>query len=317
MAIALVHAQRLPFLALPSHGNSSSQMNAHPLSASLNSCVVSGSCVLLLPPLSGVARVIDGGASIASKKQFSALGSLAVGVGGIVNSQHCLNVRATATTEKGKAFYPGERKGFVEEMRFVAMKLHTKDQAKEGQEEGDTQPVGQWEPSLRGYINFLVNSKVVYDAMESIVDNASHPAYALFRNTGLERSAKLAQDLEWFKSQGHDIPGPSKPGLSYAKYLNELAEKDPPAFICHFYNVYFAHTAGGRMIGKKVAEKILDGRELEFYKWDGNLQEMMAALKKKLNKVAKNWTRMEKNHCLQETGKSFQNSGKILRLIIS
>ena len=26
----------------------------------------------------------------------------------------------------------------------------------------------------------------------------------------------------------------------------------PQAFICHFYNVYFAHTAGGRMIGKKV-----------------------------------------------------------------
>ena len=75
---------------------------------------------------------------------------------------------------------------------------------------------------------------------------------AEFRNTGLERSESLAKDLEWFKEQGHIIPGPSSPGLSYAHYLEELSEKDPQAFICHFYNIYFAHTAGGRMIGKKV-----------------------------------------------------------------
>lgn len=68
----------------------------------------------------------------------------------------------------------------------------------------------------------------------------------------MERSEKLAEDLEWFKEQGHAIPEPSSPGLSYARYLEELSEKDPQAFICHFYNVYFAHSAGGRMIGKKV-----------------------------------------------------------------
>jgi len=75
---------------------------------------------------------------------------------------------------------------------------------------------------------------------------------AEFRNTGLERSASLAKDLEWFREQGYSIPEPSAPGLAYASYLEELAKKDPQAFICHFYNVYFAHTAGGRMIGKKV-----------------------------------------------------------------
>ena len=73
-----------------------------------------------------------------------------------------------------------------------------------------------------------------------------------FRNTGLERSEKLAKDLEWFKEQGHTIPEPSSPGVTYALYLEELSEKDPQAFICHFYNIYFAHSAGGRMIGKKV-----------------------------------------------------------------
>lgn len=75
---------------------------------------------------------------------------------------------------------------------------------------------------------------------------------AEFRNTGLERSKSLARDLEWFKEQGHTIPEPSSPGLEYAQYLKELSVKDPQAFICHFYNIYFAHSAGGRMIGKKV-----------------------------------------------------------------
>lgn len=42
------------------------------------------------------------------------------------------------------------------------------------------------------------------------------------------------------------------PGLAYAQLLRGLAASDPPAFICHYYNYYFAHTAGGRMIGSKV-----------------------------------------------------------------
>lgn len=77
---------------------------------------------------------------------------------------------------------------------------------------------------------------------------------AEFKNTGLERSASLAKDLEWFKEQGHVIPEPSEPGRTYAEYLKELSDKDPQAFICHFYNIYFAHSAGGRMIGRKVCK---------------------------------------------------------------
>ncbi|KAG1335566.1 heme oxygenase 1, chloroplastic [Cocos nucifera] len=207
--------------------------------------------------------------------------------------------------------------GFVEEMRAVAMKLHTRDQAKEGEKEPDAPPVGKWEPSLQGYLRFLVDSKLVYDTLETIVHKASCPWYAEFRNTGLERSEKLAKDLEWFKEQGHVIPEPSSPGISYAHYLEELSGKDPQAFICHFYNVYFAHTAGGRMIGKKVAEKILNNKELEFYKWDGDLSQLLQNVRDKLNQVAPSWSREEKKRCLKETEKSFKYSGEILRLILS
>ncbi|KAL3535861.1 hypothetical protein ACH5RR_004322 [Cinchona calisaya] len=224
---------------------------------------------------------------------------------------------SAAVVEKHKKRYPGEGKGFVEEMRFVAMKFHTKDQAKEGEKEPQGQPVAKWEPSIEGYLKFLVDSKLVYDTLEKIVDNSPFPEYAEFRNTGLERSESLAKDLEWFKEQGHAIPEPSTPGDNYAQYLDELSERDPQAFICHFYNTYFAHTAGGRMIGKKVAEKILNKKELEFYKWDGDLSQLLQNVRGKLNRVAKNWTRDEKNHCLEETEKSFKFSGDILRLILS
>lgn len=39
---------------------------------------------------------------------------------------------------------PGSLKGFVNEMRMVAMKLHTKDQAKEGMQEKSTLPITEW-----------------------------------------------------------------------------------------------------------------------------------------------------------------------------
>lgn len=229
-------------------------------------------------------------------------------------------VVSATTAEKPKKRYPGESKGFVEEMRFVAMKLHTREQAKEGEKEvkePEERPVTKWEPTIDGYLRFLVDSKLVYDTLEKIIEDAAYPYYAEFRNTGLERSASLAKDLQWFREQGHTIPEPSSPGLTYANYLKELSEKDPQAFICHFYNIYFAHTAGGRMIGRKVAEKILNCKELEFYKWDGDLSQLLQNVRDKLNKVAEGWSREEKNHCLEETEKSFKLSGEILRLILS
>uniref|UniRef100_A0A0D9WRV5 heme oxygenase (biliverdin-producing) n=1 Tax=Leersia perrieri TaxID=77586 RepID=A0A0D9WRV5_9ORYZ len=226
-------------------------------------------------------------------------------------------IAAATAAEMAPAASGEEGKPFVEEMRAVAMRLHTKDQAKEGEKEPQAPPVARWEPSVEGYLRFLVDSRLVFETLEAIVDRAAVPWYAEFRNTGLERSEQLKKDLEWFKEQGHTIPEPSAPGTTYASYLEELAEKDPQAFICHFYNVYFAHTAGGRMIGKKVSEKILNKKELEFYKWEGNLSQLLQNVRNKLNQVASSWTREEKDHCLEETEKSFSYSGDLLRHIFT
>ena len=75
---------------------------------------------------------------------------------------------------------------------------------------------------------------------------------AYFKKTGLEQSEALAKDLEWLGQQGFVIPEPSGPGISYAKYLGELSEKSAPLFMCHFYNIYFSHIAGGQVIARQV-----------------------------------------------------------------
>jgi len=87
-------------------------------------------------------------------------------------------VVSATTAEKPKKRYPGEAKGFVEEMRFVAMKLHTREQAKEGEKEvkeKEEEAVRKWEPTIDGYLKFLVDSKLVYDTLEGIVEKAVFP----------------------------------------------------------------------------------------------------------------------------------------------
>ena len=37
----------------------------------------------------------------------------------------------------------------------------------------------------------------------------------------------------------------------------------------------------------QISEMVLDGKELEFYKWDGELQDLLTAVKEKLNEVSK------------------------------
>ncbi|EOY31065.1 Plant heme oxygenase family protein isoform 2 [Theobroma cacao] len=92
-------------------------------------------------------------------------------------------VVSATTAEKRRKRYPGEAKGFVEEMRFVAMKLHTREQAKEGEKEvkePEERPVVKWEPSVDGYLKFLVDSKLVYDTLEGIIEKAAFPFCSMF-----------------------------------------------------------------------------------------------------------------------------------------
>ncbi|MCL7029650.1 hypothetical protein MKW94_006040 [Papaver nudicaule] len=232
--------------------------------------------------------------------------------------------------------YPGENEGIVEEMRFIAMKLRNdktknnssdKDSDSDESEEDRDSPSEEvedksedeetWIPSIEGFVKYLVNSKLVFETLERVAYESDDVAYAYFRRTGLERSEGLRKDLEWFQQQYDiEIPPPSNPGVSYAEYLEDLAEKSPPLFLCHFYNIYFAHISGGQVISKQVCERLLEGRELEFNRWEGDAPELLKAVRENLNKLGEHWTRDEKNKCLREAAKSFRFLGQIVRLII-
>ncbi|KAJ8450776.1 hypothetical protein Cgig2_021248 [Carnegiea gigantea] len=193
--------------------------------------------------------------------------------------------------EKNRKAYrkecPGERKGITEEFRFVAMKLRNDKGSKsppsdQGQSaHGD----GSWEPSMEGFLKYLVDSKLVFETLESIIEDSGDVSYAYFRKTGLERAQSLARDLEWFGQQGISIPEPSKPGVSYATYLKQLGENSAPSFLSHFYNVYFSHIAGGQVIARQVADKLVVGRELEFNRWEGDAKELLKEVRVKLNRL--------------------------------
>ncbi|CAM0870716.1 unnamed protein product [Alopecurus aequalis] len=230
----------------------------------------------------------------------------------VLHSQHRRTVKAAAAAivEEGE-------KTFLEEMRAKAMRMHSKDQAAEGEKELQGPSLNDLEPNFDSYLRFLVDSKLIFQTLENIIDRAAVPWYAEFQNTGLERSAALEKDLKWFSEQGHTIPEPSSFDTTYASYLEELSEKDQHAFFCHYYNMYFGQSAGGRMTGKKIADKILNKKELEFYKWEGTLSELLQNVRTKLNQVASSWTREEKNHCLEETETSFAYSGERLRRIFT
>ena len=65
---------------------------------------------------------------------------------------------------------PVDKDSFVQnEMRAYAMKLHTRDQApREGQQKAE-KPFTAWEPKRENYLQFLVDSLVVYETLDNIV----------------------------------------------------------------------------------------------------------------------------------------------------
>lgn len=192
------------------------------------------------------------------------------------------------------------------------MKLHTRDQSREGEQAAQT-PVRAWAPQRADYLQFLVDSRLVYACFEELVGEAAE--MAPLRNSGLERVAALDADIAWFREQGVPEPEPAQPGTRYEQLLREMAAAGRwTAFVCHFYNFYFAHTAGGRMIGKMMAAKLLDGRTLHFYQWpEGDVdKELLPALRARIDAMAGTWSRAEKDECLAETGASFQYGGSLL-----
>ncbi|GAX21090.1 heme oxygenase 1 [Fistulifera solaris] len=197
---------------------------------------------------------------------------------------------------------------FIEnELRGAAMRLHTRQQApKEGQ--APAKKMEPYTPTRADYLQFLIDSQHVYKAFESFVNE--RPELEAFRNTGLERVAPLETDITFMCNEyGLTRTEVGQPGLKYAEMIRGI--QSIPEFMCHYYNFYFAHTAGGRMIGKQMSALLLDKKTLEFYKWDGDLNQIKARVKESIENMAAHWSEKEKQECVDATAAAFQGGGGV------
>jgi len=203
---------------------------------------------------------------------------------------------------------------FTQEMRAKAMSLHTFSQApKEGKvaDKSANTVVAQWETTKEDFLQFLTDSLVVYEAFESKLAKAD---LSVLQNSGMERVEALKTDISFIKSTyGLSAPAPSSQATEYADYLQSL---DTNVFVVHFYNYYFAHTAGGRMIGQTVMDSVFGGHLFEFYKWERDVKEILTEVKAKIDTVADKWTREQKDASLAATGETFNKSGALLRVLV-
>ncbi|XP_024381705.1 uncharacterized protein [Physcomitrium patens] len=168
-----------------------------------------------------------------------------------ISRYSALRASLSATTEKRRFRILDKFKGFVEELRFQAMRLHVKEQTKEH--------IAKRGHSTEEYLKFLVDSKMVYETMKAIVMDSSHPSYKLFKMTGLMRASRLAKELDWFIGQGYIIPEAGPAGISYANYLRGLSQTNMPAFVNHLHNVYYAETAGEQFLVQKGFAGVAEG----------------------------------------------------------
>lgn len=189
------------------------------------------------------------------------------------------------------------------------MKLHTKSQAPREGRTPERPPTEPYTPTRDDYLQFLVDSQRVYATFENLIRNDDDAAWRPFRDTGLERTRSLEEDIEFLtREYGLERPVVGAYGSAYADEIRRWNEEDGggvPELTCHYYNWYFAHTAGGRMIGKTMSQLLLDGRTLAFYEWD-DLNKIKTAVKNDIETMVSSWTREEKDRCVAQTEAALQ-----------
>jgi len=197
------------------------------------------------------------------------------------------------------------------DMRRAAMKLHTREQMGD---KGSGKSVARWEFNLEGTLQFLVDSKAVYESLDAVAASLPELSALSKASQPVNRIPGIEADIHNIveQNEGLHVPEPRAATAKYARDLQALAEDSIPAFICHFYNIHFAHAAGGRMIGKMIADRLFQGEILEFYKYDGDPKELLGAIRKEIDNLALNWSAEEKEACISETKNAFSNSGALL-----
>ena len=178
--------------------------------------------------------------------------------------------------------------------------------------------------TARKYFQYLVNCEYIYTIIESKLsqydsDSSSSSSsrsrrLLMFQDTRMERSEALKKDLIFLRETFDFLPEDNLVDpkvLEYGNYLMLLVEDDTkfPQFLCHYYNLYFAHTAGGMMIGNIAQRKFQFNQRLQFYMYENNkMNEYKTKLRHKIDHfISSHWNEAQKNACANETLCAFTN----------
>jgi heme oxygenase len=89
-----------------------------------------------------------------------------------------LVIAVAAAAKMASVTTSGEERGktLMEEMRAVAMGLHTRDQSRHGEKVVPLEPpVATWKPTIEGFLLFLADNKLVFETLEAVVGRAAIP----------------------------------------------------------------------------------------------------------------------------------------------
>ena len=74
------------------------------------------------------------------------------------------------------------------------------------------------------------------------------------------------------------------------------------------------------MIGKKMADLLLEGRTLRFYRWEDeesgaalDVKALLDGVRVKVDELASGWSEEEKQQCMEETMSCFRYGGSLMR----
>lgn len=184
---------------------------------------------------------------------------------------------------------------FVDVLRQETIKLHTPHQL-----QGRVKTTGT--PTFQGYVNWIAQQKRVHQVL------AQFPVQPKIDFVDALDTELYFLELEaTWQNTLITIPHTSP----YATYLTSLPE---PLLGCHWYNVVFAHVAGGTTAVAQTARDVLPKGWIEtssVFQHHGDAQDLRDALELHVS----SWTPEERDACLAETPVAFSYLSQLHRVL--
>jgi|TARA_B100000524_G_C23635923_1_gene364948 heme oxygenase len=107
--------------------------------------------------------------------------------------------------------------------------------------------------SVPALANFLGSLYFVYEAIERLSSESTHPAVQKMHFPELHRMPPLAKDMEYFfGDEWKSSLVPSEATLAYVSRIEEVAREKPYLLVSHMFTRYLGDLFGGRMMAPMV-----------------------------------------------------------------